>query len=91
MYRLIFKYILQNIQGCLVLLLPLFLGIVNKIQFIDLSEIADTEGLREDPYHWTELPSLNKDYLLLMVGGTLYELWCSSPLPYFIYTVISRV
>ena len=20
------------------------------------------EGLREDPYHWTELPSLNKDY-----------------------------
>ena len=19
-------------------------------------------GLREDPYHWTELPSLNKDY-----------------------------
>ena len=20
------------------------------------------EDLREDPYHWTELPSLNKDY-----------------------------
>ena len=20
------------------------------------------EGLRDDPYHWTELPSLNKDY-----------------------------
>ena len=22
----------------------------------------EIEGLREDPYHWTELPSLNKKY-----------------------------
>ena len=25
------------------------------------------EGLREDPYHWTELPSLNKDYYYYII------------------------
>ena len=41
------------------------------------------EGLREDPYHWTELPSLNKDYyyyyyLLLLFNSTffLFLSWC---------------
>ena len=24
-------------------------------------------GLREDPYHWTELPSLNKDFIILFI------------------------
>ena len=25
------------------------------------------QGLREDPYHWTELPSLNKDYYIIII------------------------
>ena len=25
------------------------------------------EGLREDTYHWTELPSLNKDFIILFI------------------------
>ena len=29
---------------------------------MNMHAINMPEGLREDPYHWTELPSLNKDY-----------------------------
>ena len=29
-------------------------------EYTSLPDVS--EGLREDPYHWTELPSSNKDY-----------------------------
>ena len=42
------------------------------------------EGLREDPYHWTELPSLNKDYYYYYIGQ-IFELvhyMCPAALEY---------
>ena len=33
------------------------------------------EGLREDPYHWTELPSLNKDYYYYYIVVPSVQSW----------------
>ena len=33
-----------------------------QVKIIEIAVIHYSEGLREDPYNWTELPSLNKDY-----------------------------